>query len=105
VPQLVQPVRLGIISANIAQDRRDDSGDPHRGIYNTADVSLATKALGSQRNFSRVLIRNATYHRVTKNIVLARQTQLGIITPFQAPSGLSDQQSVPLPERFFGGGA
>jgi outer membrane protein assembly factor BamA len=105
VPQLVQPVRLGIISGNIAQDRRDDSGDPHRGIYNTADLSLATKALGSQRNFSRVLLRNATYYRITRTTVLARQTQVGIITPFSAPSGLTDQQSVPLPSRFFGGGA
>src|SRR5262249_11717072 len=29
----------------------------------------------------------------------------GVITPFAAPVGLSEQQSVPLPERFFGGGA
>src|SRR5262249_11613390 len=35
VPQLLQPVRLGIISANIAQDRRIDAADPHRGIYHT----------------------------------------------------------------------
>jgi outer membrane protein insertion porin family len=105
IPQLVQPVRLGIISGNIAQDRRDDSGDPHRGMYNTADLSLATKALGSQRNFSRVLLRNATYYRITRTTVLARQTQVGIISPFSAPSGLTDQQSVPLPERFYGGGA
>jgi outer membrane protein assembly complex protein YaeT len=105
VPQLVQPVRLGIISGNIAQDRRDDSGDPHRGMYNTADVGLATRALGSQRSFARVLLRNATYHRVTRNTVLARQTQFGWISPFSAPEGLTDQQSVPLPERFFGGGS
>jgi outer membrane protein insertion porin family len=105
VPQLLQPVRLGIIGGNIAQDRRDDSGDPHRGMYNTADLSLATKLLGSQRNFARGLLRNATYYRITKTMVLARQTQLGIILPYSAPAGLSAQESVPLPERFFGGGA
>lgn len=105
VPQLVQPVRLGIISANLAQDRRDNSADPRRGVYNTADVSLATRALGSQRSFTRVLLRNATYHRVTRSTVLARQTQFGWIAPFAAPEGLTDAQSVPLPERFFGGGA
>ena len=43
VPQLVQPVRLGVISANIAQDRRDNSADPHRGTYTTGDVSLAAQ--------------------------------------------------------------
>src|SRR5205823_6946780 len=60
---------------------------------------------GSQRSFGRVLARNATYYSLTKNIVLARQTQFGIITPFSPPAGISEQQSVPLPERFFGGGA
>ncbi len=105
VPQLVQPVRLGIISANIAQDRRDNTGDPHGGIYNTADIGLSARYLGSQRSFARVLLRNATYHRLTRTMVLARQTQFGVIVPFSAPSGLTDQQSVPLPERFFGGGA
>jgi len=37
--------------------------------------------------------------------VLARQTQLGIIKPFSPPAGISAQESVPLPERFFSGGA
>jgi outer membrane protein assembly factor BamA len=105
VPQLVQPVRLGVFSVNLAQDRRNDSGNPRRGIYNTADVSIATKALGSQRSFLRVLVRNATYHQITRSIVFARQTQFGVISPFSAPAGLADAQSVPLPERFFGGGA
>jgi outer membrane translocation and assembly module TamA len=38
-------------------------------------------------------------------VVFARQTQFGWIAPFAAPAGLTDAQSVPLPERFFGGGA
>ena len=105
VPQLLQPVRLGMFSANFAQDRRDDPADPHRGVYNTADIGLAGKFFGGQRSFGRVLVRNATYHRLTHTIVLARQTQFGIIAPFAPPAGLTEQQSVPLPERFFGGGA
>jgi outer membrane protein insertion porin family len=105
VPQLVQPVRLGILSANFAQDRRDNPGDPHKGIYNTVDIGIADKFFGSQRNFGRVLLRNATYYRLTKDLILARQTQFGIITPFSPPAGLTQQESVPLPERFFAGGA
>lgn len=105
VPQLVQPVRLGILSVSLVQDRRNDAGNPTRGIYNTADVSLASKAFGSERSFLRVLARNATYHQITPNLVFARQTQIGLISPFAAPAGLTDLQSVPLPERFFGGGA
>jgi outer membrane protein insertion porin family len=105
VPQLQQPVRLGIIGGTLSQDRRDDPADPHRGIYNTLDIALAARVLGSQRSFGRVLLRNATYYRLTKTIVLARQTQLGVILPFAPPPGISSQDSVPLPERFFGGGA
>ncbi len=105
VPQLLQPVRIGILSANIVQDRRDNAANPHRGIYNTADFGVAGRFFGSQRSFARGLLRNATYYALTRNIVLARQTQFGVIVPFAAPMGLTDQQSVPLPERFFGGGA
>jgi len=105
VPQLQQGVRIGILSANFAQDRRDNPTDPHRGIYNTADIGMAGKFFGSQRSFGRVLLRNATYYPLTKTIVLARQTQFGVMVPFAAPAGISDQESVPLAERFFGGGA
>jgi outer membrane protein assembly factor BamA len=105
VPQLLQPIRLGILSANFAQDRRDNPADPHKGIYNTVDVGATGKFFGSQRSFARVLLRNATYYSLTKNLVLARQTQFGVIQPFSAPAGLPSAESVPLPERFFAGGA
>ncbi len=105
IPQLVQPVRIGMLSANIIQDRRDDSADPHHGVYNTVNFGLASKYFGSQRQFGRLLLRNATYYRLTKNLVLARQTQFGLIEPFAPPAGISDQESIPLPERFFSGGA
>jgi outer membrane protein assembly factor BamA len=105
VPQLLQPVRLGLLSANIAQDRRDNSADPHRGIYTTGELSVAARFLGSERSFTRLLIRNATYYRLTRYTVLARQTQFGVISPFAVPVGFPEPQAVPLPERFFGGGA
>ncbi len=85
VPQLLQPVRLGLLSANIAQDRRDNSADPHRGIYTTGELSVAARFLGSERSFTRLLIRNATYYRLTRYTVLARQTQFGVISPFAVP--------------------
>jgi outer membrane protein insertion porin family len=105
IPQLVQPLRIGILSANLVQDRRDNQANPRRGIYNTVDIGIAGRFFGSQRSFGRVLLRNATYYRIGNKMVLARQTQFGIIAPFSAPAGLTAQQSVPLPERFFGGGA
>jgi outer membrane protein insertion porin family len=105
IPLLLQPVRIGILSGTFVQDRRDNPTDPHRGMYNTADIGIAGHFFGSQRSFGRVLLRNATYYRLRKNLVLARQTQFGVIAPFAAPAGLSEEESVPLPERFFGGGA
>ena len=105
VPQLAAPVRIGLLSANLVQDRRDNPTEPHRGIYNTFDLGFSSRYLGSQRSFGRLLMRNATYHRLTRSIVFARQTQFGLILPFSAPLGLTEQQSVPLAERFFGGGA
>ena len=105
IPQLVQPVRIGILSATFIHDRRDNPADSHRGIYTTVNFGVADKYFGSQRGFGRVLIRNASYYSLTKTIVLARQTQFGVIAPFSPPAGISNQESVPLPERFFGGGA
>jgi outer membrane protein assembly factor BamA len=36
--------------------------------------------------------------------VLARQTQVGAIIPFNKAAGLTNADAIPLPERFFGGG-
>lgn len=104
VPQFLQPVRIGIASVNIVQDHRDNPVDPHSGIYNTINVGVASSAFGSQRSFTRFLVRNATYTRLGQNFVLARQTVFGAILPFDVPAGVTAAEAVPLPERFFGGG-
>ncbi len=103
IPLLSQPVRLGLLSGNLIQDRRDDPLDPHKGIYNTLNVDVAEHVFGSQRDFVRVLARNSTYHRLGKKVVLARSTEIGDIAAFHY-SG-TGEDAVPLPERFFGGGA
>ena len=105
VPQFLAPERIGMLSANIAQDRRDNPDNPKRGMYNTADFGVAAGFLGSGRDFARILLRNATYHRINGQWVLARQTRFGVIAPFSVPSNLIPEQSIPLPERFYGGGA
>jgi outer membrane protein assembly complex protein YaeT len=102
IPLLSQPVRVGIGSFNFVQDRRDDPLDPHKGIYNTLDMGLAEHALGSQRNFMRFLARNATYHQLSKRLVLARSTEFGDMHAFNYNGNPLD--AIPLPERFFGGG-
>ncbi len=102
IGQLSQQVRVGIPSFNLIQDRRDDPVEPHRGVYNTLDVGVAHGIFGSQVSFFRMLVRNATYHPLGRRIVLARNSEAGIIRGIH-PTGnqLSD---IPLPERFYGGG-
>ncbi len=102
VPQLSQPVRVGIASINLVQDRRDDPVEPHKGIYNTVDLGLAERIFGSQPNFMRLLVRNATYHPIGKRLVLARSLEVGDIYAFHFTG--DPLQAVPLAERFFGGG-
>jgi len=100
--QLSQPVRVGIISINLVQDRRDDPVDPHRGVYNTVELGLAEHAFGSQRNFTRLLVRNASYYPIGKKLVLARSTEIGDMYSFHYNGDPVD--AIPLAERFFGGG-
>ncbi|MGH9654927.1 MAG: POTRA domain-containing protein [Bryobacteraceae bacterium] len=105
IPQFLQPVRIGMFSFDYIQDHRDNPADAHHGFWNTLDAGLASSYFGSQRNFLRVLARNATYTSLGHNMVLARQTQIGEILPFHIPAGLNRFDAVPLPERFFGGGS
>lgn len=104
IPLFLQPVRIGMVSTNLIQDRRDNSADPHRGMYNTASFGIAGGFFGSQRSFGRILLRNATYYPLSKNIVLARETEFGLIEPFAVAAGATAEQDVPLAERFFAGG-
>jgi len=104
VPRLAQSVRVGIASFNIVHDRRDDPVDPHKGIYSTLDLALATKYFGSQTSFARILGRNATYYSLGPKLVLARETQFGIEPAFSIPSSADPSDPIPLPERFYGGG-
>ena len=102
IPQLSQPVRVGIASINLVQDRRDDPVDPHKGLYTTVDFGVADHAFGSQVNFARLLIRNSTYYPIGKRLVLARSTEFGEIYAFH--NNGDPALAVPLAERFFGGG-
>jgi len=99
IPLLAQPVRVGLLGFTFIQDRRDDPVDSHKGIYNTLDLGWAGRALGSETGFGRMVLRNATYHRLTKTLVLARSIQFGYQQRLDGP------KQIPLAERFFSGGA
>lgn len=99
IPLLSQSVRVGQVSSTFIQDRRDDPTDARKGLYQTIDLGWAAGAFGSQTSFVRAVVRNSTYHRITRDITFARSTNFGII---DRVGGLPD---IPLPERFFSGGA
>lgn len=102
IPLFSLPVRVGSIGGSHIIDRRDDPIESRRGMLNTVDFSLATRWLGSKTSFSRVVWKNSTYHRVSRQVTLARSLTLGWLYSIK---GLSGEVDVPLPERYFGGGA
>src|SRR5262249_30282487 len=99
IQPLSQPDLTGLLGVSFIQDRRDDPVNSHRGVYNTADLAWSDKVFGSKADFTRLLLRNSTYYRVGKDLVLARSLQMGYIQRF---GGLPQ---IPLAERFYAGGA
>jgi outer membrane protein insertion porin family len=100
IPLFSQPARIGSFAVNLIQDRRDDPTDSHRGVYNTVDAGWAARQLGSQTAFTRLILHNSTYHSLGMGgrFVLARAITFGWEQRLNGPD-------IPLPERFFGGGA
>ena len=101
IPLLSQPVRLGIASITLIQDRRDDPLDSKRGWYNTLDTAVSTRALTSESDFIRFLGRNSSYYKIGRDLVFARTLTFG----WQYGLSANPARDVPLPERFFSGGA
>lgn len=101
IPIFTRPGRVGIASTTFIQDRRDNPVDSRRGYYNTVDFGYASRAFASQTDHTRILARNSSYHRIVKDVVFARSIAIGWL------KGLNQggEAAIPLPERFFAGGA
>ena len=112
IPILSAPVRVGIPSISYIRDKRDNPIDSHKGNFTTADFGTATSWFGSETNFNRFFVQNSTYQQFGRNKwVFARQTRLGLAKPFggllknPTTGERTEQPFIPLPERFFAGGA
>jgi outer membrane protein insertion porin family len=107
IPLLSKPVRVGFPSVTFVRDTRDNPITSTRGTYTTADFNVASSIFGSQSSFTKLLMQNSTYYQLNKSAkadrrwVLARSTTIGVEEPFGSPS----QSFLPLPERFYTGGA
>jgi outer membrane protein insertion porin family len=100
IPLYSLPVRVGMPSLTFIRDHRDDPIETHRGSFNTFDTGVASGTFGSEAAFGRFNGQNSTYYQFhVKRWVFARNTRLGVAEPF------GDTHQLPLPERFFAGGA
>ena len=117
IPLLSQPTRVGTPNFLYIRNRRDSDLESTRGSYTTVEGGVAASYFGSEADFSRMLIKNSTYHTFFRNrstgqgFVFARSTTVGIENPFGStvlldPSqpASAGQSLIPLPERFFSGG-
>ena len=108
IPLLSRPVRVGLPSISYIRDKRDDPIETRNGNYTTVDAGVASSVFGSEASFGRLLVQNSTYHPFrSRRWVFARYTEIGIAKPFGAATGNDPtaQPVIPLPERFFAGGA
>jgi len=127
IPLLSKPDLVGMPSFTYVRDKRDNVLDAHEGNYTTLDFGVSAKVFGSgsvsgtaeqlangtftptgtAANFTRLMAQNSTYAPVWKDphnaghaIVFARTTRIGSENVI-GTAGLT----LPLPERFFAGGA
>jgi len=97
IPIYSVPVRTTIMSATWVQDRRDDPLESTRGVYNSVDFGIAPSLLAAGTAYTRLVVKNSTYHKIARDIILARTASFGWLYNLSG-------NPVPLPERFFGGG-
>ena len=97
IPVYSVPVRTTIVSATWIQDRRDDPLESTRGVYSTFDFGVAPHIIASGTYYTRMVVKNSSYHKVSRDIILARTTSFGWLHNLSG-------KPVPLPERFFAGG-
>jgi outer membrane protein assembly complex protein YaeT len=108
---LDKPARVGGFGGSFVSDHRDDPLDATRGSYSLADAGVMFKGFGSEANFLRLTGQYATYYRLSSHVIFARNTRIGIESPYGSlekisvgPNQYIYTDSLPLPERLFMGG-
>jgi outer membrane protein insertion porin family len=86
-------------SSSVVNDTRDDSLEPHRGHFLTADVEYSDERLGGD-TFVKGFLQASTYQRLTSRVVLAFNARVGLARTI----GLEESIFLPRAERFYAGG-
>ena len=121
IPLFSQPTLVSGFGITYARERRDNPVDAKRGTFNTVDLSVASTSLGSSASFFRGFFQNSSFYPFGRAFVFARATRFGFEQPLgrTIEGGTSEggstsctsttpavaEQVIPLPERFFAGGA
>jgi outer membrane protein insertion porin family len=100
IPLYSQPTLVSGFGITYARDRRDNPTEAKRGTFNSVDLSVSSRTLGSSASFVRGFFQNSSFYSFGRDFVFARSTRFGIEQVF----GGSSEVDVPLPERFFAGG-
>jgi outer membrane protein insertion porin family len=87
-------------SASLVFETRDDPLEPRRGSFLGSDLSLSLPVLGAAR-FAKGFFQVATYEQLNSRTVVALAARLGLARTY----GVGEPLAIPLPERFFLGGA
>lgn len=102
IPLLSQPVRVGGPEFTWIHDtRRPQPLNAKHGWYNSVQEFLADNKFESEANFNRLEWTNSSYYTLPDKLTIARNTTFG----FERAFGNPKYEQIPLPERFFAGGA
>jgi outer membrane protein assembly complex protein YaeT len=106
-------VRLSAFSGSFARDTRDDQIEPTRGLFVTAESTLAARSLGGEVGFVKTYLEGNAYRRLTRSgsVVLAGRLAFGLADGFPRQTDVPGPDGQPLviddlpaSERFFAGG-
>ena len=115
IDRVFPQVRLSMFALTLARDTRDDPLNASRGLFLTAENSVAARALGGQVGFIKSFLQAHAYRRlpIGERVVLAGRVAVGLADGFPREVTVIDADGVPttetiedLPasERFFAGG-
>lgn len=115
IDRVFPQVRLSAFSSSIARDTRDDALDPTRGLFLSAEGSLAARALGGQVGFVKSYVQAQGYRRLSaaRRIIFAARVAVGLADGFPREIETTDPggnpvveviEDLPASERFFAGG-
>jgi outer membrane protein insertion porin family len=123
IDRLFPQVRLSILSGGVLWDRRDNPLTPTRGTLTSADLEVATRALGSEVGYAKTFLQTSAFHALKghERVVLAGRAQLGLARgfvravpvvdatgqPVVGPDGQPEVQRIaelPASQRFYAGG-